>query len=175
MLVFTGVVGATVAIIVALSIPKQVLKGYIGAMVLAMGILVLVFRRHRIRFSWPQIPAVGVVSAFNKGISGGGYGPLVVSGQILSGSDTRSAIGVTSLADGFICLAALSLHLPLNDGSGWLTSNWRFYGPMLVGALLAAPAAAHATRAVSAKVDLRLVVGLLTCLLGTWTLVKTFG
>jgi len=174
-LVFTGVIGAVVAVFVALNIPNQVLKGYIGAMVLAMGILVLVFRKHQIRFSWPRIFALGVVSSFNKGISGGGYGPLVVSGQILSGSDTRSAIGITSLAEGFICLAALSLYLSLNDGVGWMTGNWRFYGPMVIGALLAAPAAAHATKAASRKVDLRLVVGLLTCVLGAWTLVKTFG
>jgi uncharacterized membrane protein YfcA len=174
-LVVTGVVGAVVAVFVALNIPKQVLKGYIGAMVLAMGMLVLVFRRHRIRFSWPRILVLGLVSAFNKGVSGGGYGPLVVSGQILSGSDTRNAIGVTSLAEGFICLAALLLYLSMNDGRGWMTGNWRFYVPMVAGALLAAPVAAHLTRAASKRVDLRLVVGLLTCVLGAWTLIKTFG
>jgi len=85
-LVATGVVGTVLAVFVALNIPKQVLKGYIGAMVLAMGILVLIFRKHRIHFSWLRIISLGVVSAFNKGISGGGYGPLVVSGQIPSGS-----------------------------------------------------------------------------------------
>lgn len=174
-LVATGVIGAVVAVFVALNIPKQVLKGYIGAMVLAMGMLVLIFRKHRIRFSWLRIASLGVVSAFNKGISGGGYGPLVVSGQILSGSDTRSAIGVTSLAEGFICMAALSIYLVMNDGPAWLAGNWRFYVPMVTGALVAAPLAAQATRFASRKVDLRLVVGILTCVLGAWTLIKTFG
>lgn len=174
-LVATGVAGAVAAVHVAFNVPMQVLKGYIGAMVLAMGILVLVFRKYRIRFSWPRIVSLGIVSAFNKGISGGGYGPLVVSGQILSGSDTRSAIGVTSLAEGFICMAAFSLYLVMNDGRAWLAGNWRFYVPMVGGALLAAPAAARVTKLASRKVDLRLVVGLLTCVLGAWTLIRTFG
>lgn len=174
-LVITGILGAIVAVLVALNISKHILNGYIGAMVLAMGVLVLVFRKHRIRFSWPRIFALGAVSAFNKGMSGGGYGPLVVSGQILSGTDTRSAIGITSLAEGFICLAALILYLTMNDGASWLTGNWQFYTPMAVGALVAAPIAARVTKVASAKVDLRLVVGLLTCVLGAWTLIKTFG
>jgi len=173
-LAITGVVGSIVAVFVAINLPKQVLKGYIGAMVLAMGILVLIFRKRQIRFSWPRIYLLGAVSAFNKGISGGGYGPLVVSGQILSGSDSRNAIGVTSLAEGLICLAALSLYLLLNDGVGWMIGNWRFYTPMVAGALLAAPVAAYATKVASNKVDLRMVVGVVTCILGGWTLVKTF-
>jgi len=174
-LILTGVVGAIAAVFVAVTLSKQVLNGYIGAMVLAMGVLVLIFRRHRIRFSWPRIFALGAISAFNKGMSGGGYGPLVVSGQILSGSDTRSAIGITSLAEGFICLAGLSLYLVTKDGVGWMVGNWRFYVPMVVGALLAAPVAARITKVASSKIDLRLVVGVLTCGLGAWTLLKTFA
>lgn len=67
----TGVVGTSIAVFVAINIPKTVLKGYIGAMVLAMGVLVFIFRRHQIRFSWGRIVSLGAISAFNKGISGG--------------------------------------------------------------------------------------------------------
>ncbi len=73
---------------------------------------------------------------------------------------------MTSLAEGFICVVALSIYLVMNDGSAWLAGNWRFYVPMVTGALLAAPLAAQATRLASRKIDLRLVVGILTCLLG---------
>ena len=79
------------------------------------------------------------------------------------------------MAEGFICLAAFSLYLVTSDGAAWMSGNWDFYGPMAAGALLAAPIAARLTKLASSKVDLRLVVGLLTCVLGTWTLIKTFG
>jgi len=175
LLALTGAIGAVLAVFVALNLPPRALKGYIGTMVLAMGLLVLVFRKHKIRFSWPRILVLGIVSAFNKGISGGGYGPLVVSGQILSGANARNAIAITSLAEGLICLVALVLYLTLNSGAHWLARHWQFYTPMVAGALLAAPAAAYATKAVSRRLDLRLVVGLLTSILGAWTLIKTFG
>lgn len=171
----TGVVGTAFAVVTAVSIPKAVLKGYIGAMVLAMGILVLVFRRTGIRFSWPRIVGLGIVSAFNKGISGGGYGPLVVSGQVLAGHETRNAIAVTSIAEGIICAVGLSLYLIFNNGAGWFGDHWRFFLPIVGGALLAAPVAAWTTRWVSKRVDLRIIVAVVTCVLGAWTLWKTFG
>jgi len=170
----TGIVGAVVAVFVAVNISTSVLKGYIGAMVLAMGILVFVFRKVQLRFSWPRIFALGVVSAFNKGISGGGYGPLVVSGQILSGHHTRGAIGATSIAEGLICAVGFSLYLAFNGGTGWFHENWRTCLPIVAGALVAAPVAAWTTRAIARRIDLRIVIASLTCVLGAWTLLKTF-
>ena len=170
----TGIAGAVVAVFVAVRISTPVLKGYIGAMVLAMGVLVFVFRKVQLRFSWPRIFALGVVSAFNKGMSGGGYGPLVVSGQILSGHDTRSAIGATSIAEGLVCAVGFSLYLAFNGGTGWFNENWRTCLPIVVGALAAAPVAAWTTRAIARRIDLRVVVASLTCVLGAWTLIKTF-
>lgn len=76
----TGILGTILAVFTAVNIPEYALKGYIGAMVFMMGIVVFLFRNRTLRFSWPRIVGVGVVSAFNKGISGGGYGPIVVSG-----------------------------------------------------------------------------------------------
>ena len=171
----TGAVGAVVAVFVAVNIPKVVLKGYIGAMVLAMGLLVLLLRRKTFAFSWRRMFGLGLLSAFNKGMSGGGYGPLVVSGQILSGNSATSSIGVTSMAESIICAVGFSLYLGLNGGFSWFPENWTFSLPIVLGAAVAAPVAAWTTRAVSRKVDLRLLVGALTCILGAWTLWNTFA
>jgi len=35
---------------------------------------------HSPSFSWKRLIAIGLISSFNKGISGGGYGPLVTGG-----------------------------------------------------------------------------------------------
>jgi len=171
----TGIFGTVAAVFTAVRIPAVVLKGYIGAMVLAMGIVVFLLRKASLRFSWARIFALGTVSAFNKGMSGGGYGPLVVSGQILSGHETKGAIGVTSMAEGLICAVGFSLYLVSQGGTAWFGENWRLCLPIVVGAVLAAPAAAWTTRWISKRIDLRIVVAVATSILGAWTLYKAFG
>ncbi len=170
----TGIIGTVIAVFTAVNISPIVLKGYIGAMVFSMGVLVFAFRKYSFSFSWPRIIGLGVVSAFNKGISGGGYGPLVVSGQILSGNAVKNSIGATLLAEGIICAVGFSLYLVLHDGTSWFVANWRFYLPIVLGTVSAAPVAAWTTKVVAKKLDLKIVTSVLTCTLGAWTLWKTF-
>ena len=165
-----GAVGAIGAVVLANHLSQHVLEIYIGAMVTAMGVLVYVFRRHCIRFSFPRIIAVGAIAAFNKGISGGGYGPLVVSGQILSGHGVRNAVGVACFTEGLICLVGFPLYIGLNDGGAWFASHWRVFLPIVLGASLAAPLASWATRSLVRRVDLRWIIAIITCALGLWTL-----
>jgi uncharacterized membrane protein YfcA len=96
----TGAVGAA---FLAVSIPAFHLKLSIGVIVTLMGVVILLRRRGAPRFSWKRITALGVTAAFNKGLSGGGYRPLVTGGQILSGVAAKSAVAITSLAESFTC------------------------------------------------------------------------
>ena len=169
-LALMGAIGTVGAVFVANNLTNHVLEIYIGSMVFAMGILVYVFRRHRLRFSLPRILVVGAIAAFNKGISGGGYGPLVVSGQILSGHGVRNAVGVACLTEGLICMVGFPLYMVLNDGAAWFTANWAFVLPIVLGAALAAPIASWMTRTIVRRVDLRVVIAIITCVLGAWTL-----
>lgn len=77
-LALSGIVGSVAAVFVAINIPQLVLEVYIGLMVLAIGIVMLVNMHKDYGFSWKRIAGVGLVAAFNKGISGwlrtGGYG-----------------------------------------------------------------------------------------------------
>ena len=175
LLAITGTIGSASAVVVSSSLSNQAVRAYISVMVIVMGVLVFVFRNHRIRFSYPRIFAIGAVAAFNKGISGGGYGPLVVSGQILSGHGVRNAVGIACFTEGVICAIGFAVYLALNGGIGWLQGHWAFYVPVVVGAVLAAPLASWTTRMIVRTVDLRIVVAVLTCLLGSWTLWKTFA
>lgn len=171
----TGIAGVVVAVVTAVSLPERTLEAYIGAMVLLMGVLVFVFRNYSLRFSWPRIVGVGAVAAFNKGMSGGGYGPLVVSGQVLSGHGTKNAVGVACLAEGLICGVGFPLYLIADGGWHWFSRHWMFYLPVVLGALLAAPAASWTTKVVARRVNLNVLIALLSCLLGGWTLWKVFA
>jgi len=59
---------------------------------------ILVTRGSGLSFAWRRITALGLVAAFNKGMSGGVYRPVVMGGQMLSGADSKSAIGITCAA-----------------------------------------------------------------------------
>ena len=94
-----SVIGATFAVVVSPHLPKPVINLYIGTMLVVTGLMVLATNQKRRRFSWGRMLCLGSLAAFNKGISGGGYGPLVTSGQVLAGVDTKTAIGVVSFAE----------------------------------------------------------------------------
>jgi uncharacterized membrane protein YfcA len=94
-----GIMGALVAVFTAVNVPTIILKTYIGVMVLGVGIVILIRQNHESKLSWKGLIAIGLISSFNKGVSGGGYGPLATGGQILSGRETRSSVGSTTLAE----------------------------------------------------------------------------
>jgi len=168
-----GAVGVVAAVIASVRLPEVAQKTYIGSMVFVMGLLLFLLRNRHVRFSWPRIIVVGAVAAFNKGMSGGGFGPLVVSGQILSGHGVRNAVGVACLTEGLICTVGFPLYLVMNDGAGWLTAHWGFYVPILAGAVIAAPMASWTTRVAVHRFDMRLIIAVVTCTLGAWTLWDT--
>ncbi|QIK37673.1 TSUP family transporter [Caldichromatium japonicum] len=69
--------GAASAALVAIRLPGPWLTLTIAVIILAMGAITLLTARRRICYRVEGILALGLVAAFNKGLSGGGYGPLV--------------------------------------------------------------------------------------------------
>jgi len=168
LLALCSVVGTVIAVFLAIGLPKNVVTFYIGAMVLAIGLVILLWRKKSSRFSWGRIIGLGTVAAFNKGISGGGYGPLVTGGQLLVGVEEKEAIGITSLAEGAVCLVGLVLYMIF---SGLPDMSLAF--PLLIGAALSVPVATRMVRIMPANY-LRWAIGVTTIFLGSWTLFRLF-
>ncbi len=131
-----------------------------------MGVVILVTRRRVLPYKAGGIVAVGAVAAFNKGLSGGGYGPLVTAGQVVSGLPARNAVAITSLAESLTCLVGLAGYLALGKGILWSLAL-----PLTLGALLSVPLATHAVRRTS-EASLRGMVGLATLALGLVAAIK---
>ena len=167
-LAICSVLGVVIAVVVALNVPKSVVKLYVGVLVLLMGIAILLTlaRDRSSRFSWKRIVSLGFLAAFNKGISGGGYGPVVTGGHILSGVESKSAIAICSLAEGITSLAGVLTYLVAGEGIDWLLAP-----SLVLGAVLSAPLAALAVSKASGK-RLAAAVGALTTTLGVWTLLQ---
>lgn len=163
-----SVVGALVAVFVAIKLPPFYLKLYIGLIVLAMGIIILATLRRTFAFSWKKISLLGLIAAFNKGLSGGGYGPIVTGGQIISGVASKSAVGITSLAEGVTCLVGVTAYFAVTNH----TIDWKLAPYLVIGAVLSVPLATLTVKRMKGD-RLKIGVGVATLVLGIFTLAKT--
>ncbi len=167
-LAICSIVGAALAVFIAINIPKLWLNAYIGIMVLGMGVVMVATLNKTFRFSWKKITGLGLIAAFNKGMSGGGYGPVVTGGQILSGIKGNHAVGITSLAEGLTCVVGVIVFL-LSPGS----ADWQLAPSLIIGAMLSVPFSAVIVKRVPTK-SLTISIAVLTILLGVYTLVRLF-
>ena len=167
-LAICGFVGAIAAVFFALNIPTVALKTYIGIMVLSIGIVILIRRNRKTNLSWKGLVGIGLLSAFNKGASGGGYGPLVTGGQIISGREAKSAIGSTTFAEALVCIVAFVSYVVLKGDI-----FWKLAAATSIGSVVAAPLAAMTVKRIDSQ-RLKIVIGIATSVLGALTLVKAF-
>ena len=169
-LALCSIVGTIVAVFVAVNIPKFWLKLYIGCLVLVMGLTILATLNKSFSFSWRKIIGLGLLASFNKGLSGGGYGPVVTSGQILSGIESRSAVGITSVAEGLTCFVGVITYMLVAKNS----IDWRLAPFIIIGAVLSVPLSAISVKRIGAK-KLKLAIAILTIGLGAFTIIKIIG
>jgi len=161
-----SVVGAVAAVVFAFRLPTFWLKAAIAIIILSVGVLSLATIRRQFRYRSGHIIAIGVVAAFNKGLSGGGYGPLVTAGQVVSGVAAKGAVAITSLAEALTCIVGLAAYLLLGG-----TLDLALAVPLMLGAILSVPMATLTVRRLP-EGFMRGSVGVFTCLLGIFTLVK---
>ena len=166
-----SVVGTIIAVVVAIKLSSFYLSLYIGLLVLIMGIIIIIRRNKRYKFSVKRILGIGLVASFNKGMSGGGYGPLVTSGQVLSGLRAKSAVAITSFAESLTCLVGVISYIAI--GTGLAVLNWDMAPFLIVGALVSVPFSVYTVKKVKAK-RLTAIIGIATICLGSFTLIKLF-
>ncbi len=161
-----GVLASVFAASIALNVPKAALKTYIGLIVSSMGFLIVSGRTFE--FSWKKMCGIGLLSAFNKGISGGGFGPVVTAGQVVCGRQVKNSIAATTLSEAPICLAAFAAY----SLSGKI--HWSLVLILSAGSALGALAGPFFTAGFQSREKLKLVLGYLTLGLGIFILLNTW-
>ncbi len=160
-------IGAVAAVALAVRLPEKTVQAFIGIIVIATGAFIFTQRHSLPKFSWKKIVGLGTFASFNKGLSGGGYGPIVVSGQILSGVNGKNAIGITALAEAITSVTAVFAYLAFSEGEIDLA-----LAPVLVSsALLSVPLSARAVKKMEAK-TLTKLIAVFAVVLGSVTLAK---
>lgn len=166
LLALGSIVGVGIGVSVAVRIPTSALKLTIGVIITIAGIVILLFRTLVFTYSRWKMLLLATVASFNKALSGGGYGPLMTSGQVLSGIDGRASVGITSFAEGFTCLAGVLLFLAQGE-----RLDLDLLIPMTTGALLSIPFSTHVVGQIS-EMNLRMAIAILTIVLGLFTIAK---
>jgi uncharacterized protein len=166
---FISSIGVILSVLTALRIPGWLISWYIGILVLSMGIAILATTGKTLRFSWHGLVGISLLASFNKGISGGGYGPLIMGGQLVSGVDAKKAVGITAFAEAITCLVGFLCYL-LQGRS----MDWKLIALLTVSAMLAVPIAAITVRHTFSE-RLKRYVGILIIVLGLAVLLKLAG
>lgn len=169
-LVLFGIVPVLVAAFIALEIPETYLKIYIGILVVALGAYVLTNHVKKHKYSFKRITAFASLASFNKGISGGGYGPVLAGGQIISGVNPKAAVSMTALSEGVVSVAGFLMFLFFE---GFSAINWSLILILVIAGLASTPLAAYFVSRYRSK-NLKYFVGALSMVVGAWILVGLF-
>lgn len=162
-----GVIGGSVAALIAINISNVIIKTYIGILVIIIGIFVIL--KFRWKFTWRRIWGIGLLAAFNKGLSGGGYGPLVSSGQIIVNRNPKEAVASTSFSEAIVCISALVIYFLV--GGSFMDVTLTFY--LLIGAMASVPFSVLTVKNLPIE-KLSAFMGFTTIGLGFLTLIKTW-
>ena len=165
-----GIIGGIAAAFLALNLNELIIKTYIGVLVFLVGLFV--FLKLKWKFAWWKISGIGLLAAFNKGLSGGGYGPLISSGQIIVDRNPRQAVASTSLAEGVVCVSSLIIYF-IFGGSIISAAFGYLLLALMIGALASVPLAVLTVKYIPIK-KMQPLIGTVTMLLGIFTLLKTF-
>ncbi len=158
-----GIVGILIAILVAINLHEDILRAYLGFVVLIIGITVVAKHKKDHPFSWKKLIGLGSLAAFNKGMTGGGYGSVIVGGQILSGVEGKNAVGVASFAEGLICVFGTFAYISISRS---INLNWSLILSLLIGGLISLPIAAYIVKKFHPR-RLKLVIGIVNIILGS--------
>ncbi len=160
-----GVIGLFASIFLVSYIDQLYIKIYIGSLTIFLGVVILILRKKTFKFSKKRIAGVSIVAAFNKGMSGGGYGSIISCGQILAGVNCKKALSTSYYAEAVISYMGFILYLIVFQN----VLNTTITMFMVIGALLAIPLAIKSIEKVSSS-KLTTIIGIILIILGFITI-----
>ncbi|MBU2565465.1 MAG: sulfite exporter TauE/SafE family protein [Candidatus Thermoplasmatota archaeon] len=166
-MVIPGLFVVMLGVFAAVNLPKLWVKTYIGILVIIMSILCLSPLRYR--FAWWKHYLIGVLAAFNKALTGGGFGPVTSTGGIIGGLESKVSIATTTYAEVFICLSAFVAYIFLYG-----SVNIVFVSSLCIGAIIGGLIGPYISSRISHK-SLRIVVGILGIVSGIWLLFRVIN
>jgi len=166
--VISAVIFVFLGVFLNVSLPKVVTKMYIGLVVILLGLLLLL--GIKVEKTSKRLVFISSLAGFNKGFMGGGFGPVVVSGQIVLNHDVRSSVSVANISEIPVCVVGLLTFAMLGK-----LSFLPIYVIVTVPAMIASFVGPRITAIVGRKEYAEKVIGGLVFVLGFITLIKVIG
>jgi uncharacterized membrane protein YfcA len=167
-LLLPGILGAVLGAVLITSFDGKVIKPFISAYLLLMGLYILrkAYRHVQQQRHEPKhVAKLALFGDFVDAAGGGGWGPVVTSSLLGSGSDPRTTMGSVNFAEFFLTIpGATSFILLAGEPSTWL-----MVAGLVFGGLFAAPFAAPLCKKLSAR-TLLTIVGCLIVLISAYNI-----
>ena len=170
-LAIPGVLGGIAGAYLLASIDGEVLKPFISAYLLIMGVIILIkaFNGKHEPKETKYLGILGVIGGFFDAIGGGGWGPIVTTTLVARGKHPRYAIGSVNFSEFFVTFAeSVTFVLTLS-----FLGYWQIILGLLIGGAIAAPVAAIVARKLPVRA-LMFMVGVLIVGLSIRTIVQAF-
>lgn len=168
-----GMVGGVIGAYVLANVSGELLKPYISAYLLLLGLFIIYKAMHRkpsfIDEPPNNVAPLGFFGGLVDAIGGGGWGPMVTSTLLGQGTEPRYAIGSVNLAEFFVTVAISATFL-FTIG----LDLWPIITGLIIGGVIAAPLAALATKYLPAKM-LMILVGCVIVVLSARTILKAIA
>lgn len=166
-LLLPGAIGAIVGVLCLVYIDGKLLRPYISAYLLLLGLYVFTRAFRPLKFSAQpnkRVAPLGFLGGFVDSIGGGGWGPVVTTTLVSGGSPPRQTIGSVSTAEFVVTLTSgfsfvLFLGIP----------HWEATAGLMIGGLIAAPFGAKLTAYFSQK-TLLIWIGVVITLVSSYNL-----
>jgi len=148
---------------------------YVAVLLLVMG-FVAFFNSKKVNTYRPKrMYFFGALAGFNKGIGGGGYGPVVTIGGLLSGVPAKTMMAITAFSEGLVCVVSIIVWLFwLKHG---VVIDFILLPSMMLGSILSVVAAPYATRVFPNSIWRR-VVPIYCCIIAGfcfWKIIPTLS
>ena len=167
-IIWFGVFACLIGVFLSVSISPKILNAYIGLLVAVIGTLILCNRS--LILTDGKVYLLGFISAFNKALSGGGFGPLVAGGQLVfRNRSEKGAIGSTDFAEAPICLFSFLLWTCFNG-----IPSHALYLPLCVGSAVGGFFGPKCLSMINSPNKLKKILGALVLVEGVWVLCKVW-
>lgn len=169
-LIIPGVITASLgAFLLGAVIDGEVIKPYITAYLLILGIIILlkafkkkVDTKHNLK----NASLYAALGGFLDAIGGGGWGPIVTSNLIRQGNTPSKVIGTVNTAEFFVTFFTAGILIYFTG-----IQSWQIILGLIIGGIIAAPLGAFVTKKVPQKA-MTISVGSLIILTSLFSLYK---
>ncbi|MEJ2165717.1 MAG: sulfite exporter TauE/SafE family protein [Desulfobacterales bacterium] len=157
------------AVYAVFHVAKIWIKLYVALLLVMMG-LVSLYQSKKDRTYRPKMMiGFAALAGFNKGVGGGGYGPVVTVGGLISGVPVKSMLAVTAISEGTTSTFSVLVWLALLTGG--VTIDYLLLPSMMLATMFTAVAAPYTTRVFPEKAW-KFIVPIYCCILAGYTFYK---